>query len=139
MQTMTIEAELLDQMLTLLLQSSRRLNDLEATSYYTHVIPSNSEMCMQIDQVYQGYLVTVLQNKGHNMGPPTIHRGTTMLEQVLKMEESLAHKNGLTAMWPVVKAALATMTSKDTELEEAQSIIGHCKISTMFENKNTKL
>ena len=31
------------------------------------------------------------------------------------------------------------VVSKDTELEEAQSIIGHCKISTMFENKNTKL
>jgi hypothetical protein len=139
MKTVTIEAELLDYILTLVLQSSRRLNDLEATSYYTHVIPSNSEMCMQIDQVYQGYLVTVLQNKGHNMGPPTIHRGTTMLEQVLKMEESLAAKIGLTAMWPVVKADLATMTSKDTELEEAQSIIGHCKISTMFDNKNTKL
>ena len=36
MQTVTIQAELLDHILTLLLQSSRRLNDLEATSYYTH-------------------------------------------------------------------------------------------------------
>ena len=111
MQTVTIEAELLDQILTLLVQSFRRLNDLEATSYYTHVIPSNSDMCMQIDQVYQGYLVTVLQNKEHDMGPPAIHRGTTILKEVLKMEESLVTKNGLVAMWPVVKAALATMTS----------------------------
>ena len=55
------------------------------------------------------------------------------------MEESLAHKDGLKAMWPVVKAALETMQDDDTELDEAQSIIGHCKISTMFEKSNTKL
>jgi len=139
MQTVTIEAELLDQILTLLLQSSRRLNDLEATSYYTHVIPSSSEMCVQIDQVYQGYLVAALKDKGHNMGPPTIHRGLALLQQVMKMEESLAHKDGLKAMWPVVKAALETMQDDDTELDDAQSIIGHCKISTMFEKANTKL
>jgi len=139
MQTVTIEAELLDQILTLLLQSSRRLNDLEATSYYTHVIPSSSEMCVQIDQVYQGYLVTAQKDKGHNMGPPTIHRGLALLQQVIKLEESLAHKDGLKAMWPVVKAALETMQDDDTELDEAQSIIGHCKISTMFEKVNTKL
>ena len=139
MQTVTIEAELLDQILTLLLQSSRRLNDLEATSYYTHVIPSSSEMCVQIDQVYQGYLVAALKDKGHNMGPPTIHRGLALLQQVIKMEESLAHKDGLKAMWPVVKAALETMQDDDTELDDAQSIIGHCKISTMFDKANTKL
>ena len=139
MKSVVIEADLLDHMLTLLLQSSRRLNDLEATNYYTHVIPSKSDMCMQIDQVYQGYLVTVQQNKEHNLGPPTIHRGIAMLRQVLKMEESMVAKTGLKAMWPVAQAALSTMTSEDTELEEAASIIGHCKISTMFDNKNTKL
>ncbi len=139
MQTVTIEAELLNQILTLLLQSSRRLNDLEATSYYTHVIPSNSEMCMQIDQVYQGYLVTAQKDKGHNMGPPTIHRGLALLQQVLKMEESLAHKDGLKAMWPVVKAALDEFKFEGTELSEAQSIVGHCKISTMYERSNTRL
>jgi len=63
MKNVVIEAELLDHMLTLLLQSSRRLNDLEATNYYTHVIPTKSDMCMEIDKVYQGYLVTVQKNK----------------------------------------------------------------------------
>ena len=62
-----------------------------------------------------------------------------MLRQVLKMEESMVAKTGLKAMWPVAQAALNTMTSEDTELEEAASIIGHCKTSTMFDNKNTKL
>jgi hypothetical protein len=139
MQTVTIQAELMDHILTLLLQSSRRLNDLEATSYYTHMIPSSSEMCAQIDKVYQGYLVTALEDKGHNMGPPTIHRGIALLQQVMKMEQSLAQKDGLKAMWPVVKAALENIQDDDTELDEAQSIIGHCKISTMFDKANTKL
>jgi len=35
MKTVTVEAELLDYILTLVLQSSRRLKDLEAASYYT--------------------------------------------------------------------------------------------------------
>jgi hypothetical protein len=139
MQTVTIQAELLDHILTLLLQSSRRLNDLEATSYYTHMIPSSSEMCMRIDKVYQGYLVTAQEDREHNMGPPTIHRGIALLEQVMKMEESLAKKDGLKAMWPVVKAALEELKLEGTELSEAQSIIGHCKISTMFDKANTKL
>ena len=139
MKNVVIEAELLDHMLTLLLQSSRRLNNLEATNYYTHVIPTKSDMCMEIDKVYQGYLVTVQKNKEHNLGPPTIHRGIAVLRQVLKKEESMAEKTGLKAMWPVAKAALNTMTNENTELEEAASIIGHCKVSTMFDNKNTKL
>jgi hypothetical protein len=92
-------------------------------------------MCVQIDQVYQGYLVTAQKDKGHNMGPPTIHRGFALLQQVMKMEQSLAQKDGLKAMWPVVKAALETIQDDDTELDEAQSIIGHCKISTMFDKQ----
>ena len=139
MQTVTLEAELLDQILTLLLQSSRRLNDSEATSYYTHMIPSSSEMCVELDQVYQGYLVAAQKDKGHNMGPPTIHRGLALLQQVMKMEQSLAQKDGLKAMWPVVKAALETIQDDGTELDEAQSIIGHCKTCTMFDKANTKL
>ena len=139
MHTVTLEAEMLDHILTLLLQSSRRLNDLEATSYYTHMIPSSSEMCMRIDKVYQGYLVTAQEDREHNMGPPTIHRGIALLEQVMKMEESLQKKDGPKAMWPVVKAALDELKLEETELSEAQSIVGHCKISTMYERSNTRL
>ena len=139
MQTVTIQAELMDHILTLLLQSSRRLNDLEATSYYTHMIPTSSEMCMRIDKVYQGYLVTAQEDREHNMGPPTIHRGIALLEQVMKMEESLQKKDGLKAMWPVVKTALDELKREETELSEAQSIVGHCKISTMYERSNTRL
>ena len=92
MKNVVIEAELLDHMLPLLLQSSRRLNDLEATNYYTHVIPTKSDMCMEIDKVYQGYLVTVQKNKEHNLGPPTIHRGMAVLRQVLLKQESMQEK-----------------------------------------------
>jgi len=139
MHTVTLEAEMLDHILTLLLQSSRRLNDLEATNYYTHMIPTSSEMCMHIDQVYQGYLVTAQENKEHTMGPPAIHRGIALLRQVMKMEESLQKKDGLKVMWPVVKAALDELTQPEGELSDAQSIVGHCKISTMYERSNTRL
>jgi hypothetical protein len=139
MKNVVIEAELLDHMLTLLLQSSRRLNDLEATNYYTHMIPTSSEMCMHIDQVYQGYLVTAQGNKEHTMGPPAIHRGIALLRQVMNWEESLQKKDGLKVMWPVVKAALDELTRDETELGDAQSIVGHCKISTMYERSNTRL
>ncbi len=134
MQTVTIEAELLDQMLTLLLQSSRRLNDLEATSYYTHMIPTSSEMCMRIDQVYQGYLVTAQENK-----PPAIHRGIALLRQVMNWEESFQKKDGLKVMWPVVKAALDELSLEETDLSESQSIVGHCKISQMYDKTRTRL
>ena len=50
-----VEGTLLDYMLTLLLQSSTRLRDLEATNYYTHVIPTISPMFKAPDKVYQGY------------------------------------------------------------------------------------
>jgi len=139
MKNVVIEAELLDHMLTLLLQSSRRLNDLEATNYYTHVIPTKSAMCMEIDKVYQGYLVTVQKDKDHNLGPPTIHRGLAALKQVLLNQESMQEKTGLKAMWPVVLSALNEMNSEDMDIEEAANIIGHCKINTMFDKDNTKL
>jgi hypothetical protein len=65
-----VQAETLDLLLTLALQSSRRLNDLEATSYYTHTIPTASDMCQYIEEKYQGYLVATQKSKDHNMGPP---------------------------------------------------------------------
>jgi hypothetical protein len=139
MKNVVIKAELLDHMLTLLLQSSRRLNDSEATNYYTHVIPTKSDMCMEIDKVYQGCLVTVQKNKEHNLGPPTIHRGMAVLRQVLLKQESMQEKTGLKAMWPVVLSALNAMNSEDMDIEEAANIIGHCKINTMFDKENTKL
>jgi hypothetical protein len=139
MKSVVIEADLLDHMLTLLLQSSRRLNDLEATNYYTHVIPTKSDMCMEIDKVYQGYLVTVQKNKEHNLGPPTIHRGMALLKQVLLNQESMQENTGLKAMWPVVLSALNAMNSEDMDIAEAAKIIGHCKINTMFDKENTKL
>ena len=47
---------LLDYMLTLLLQCSTRLRDLEAINYYTHVIPTTSNIYKVLEETYQAYL-----------------------------------------------------------------------------------
>ena len=86
---------LLDYMLMLLLQTSTRLKDLEATTYYTHVIPAQSALYKALEDVYQGYLYTAAQNKDHNMGPKGIHRGKALLDHVVEAEEDLKEKTGL--------------------------------------------
>jgi hypothetical protein len=134
-----VQAETLDLLLTLALQSSRRLNDLEATSYYTHTIPTASDMCLHIEEKYQGYLVATQKNKDHNMGPPSIHRGIALLKQIMDHKESLLEKSGLSAMWPVVQAALDELSLEETELSESQSIVGHCKIAQMYDKTRTRL
>jgi hypothetical protein len=134
-----VQTETLDLLLTLALQSSRRLNDLEATSYYTHTIPTASDMCLYIEEKYQGYLVAAQKDKDHNMGPPAIHRGIALLKQIMDFKESLQDKSGLTAMWPVVQAALDELRLEETDLCEAQSIVGHCKIALMYDRSCTRL
>ena len=134
-----VQTETLDLLLTLALQSSRRLNDLEATSYYTHTIPTASDMCLYIEEKYQGYLVATQKSKDHNMGPPSIHRGIALLKQIMDHKESLMEKSGLSAMWPVVQAALDELSLEETELSESQSIVGHCKIAQMYDKSRTRL
>jgi len=133
-----VEGQLLDYMLTLLLQCSTRLRDLEATNYYTHVIPTNSLMFKTLDDVYQGYLY-MQENKEHTLGPPMIHRGIAMLEQVLKAQEGLKEKEGLKDMWPVVAKAVPEIKASDMDIEGAASIIGHCKVYSMHDKTNSKL
>ena len=53
-------------------------------------------------------------------------------------EESMEKTDGK-AMWPVVKAAPDELTLPEGDLSEAQSIVGHCKISTMYDRSNTRL
>ena len=135
-----VTAETLDLLLTLGLQSSRRLNDLEATSYYTHTIPTSSDMCQYIEDKYQGYLVATQANpKDHNMGPPSIHRGIALLKQIMDWKEFLKEKGGLSAMWPVVQEALDELKREETDLSESQSIVGHCKIVPMYDKTRTRL
>ena len=135
-----VQAETLDLLLTLALQSSRRLNDLEATSYYTHTIPTSSDMCQYIEDKYQGYLVVTQANpKDHNMGPPSIHRGIALLKQIMDHKEMLKEKGGLSAMWPVVQEALDELKLEETDLSESQSIVGHCKIVPMYDKSRTRL
>ena len=135
-----VTAETLDHLLTLALQSSRRLNDLEATSYYTHTIPTASDMCQYIEDKYQGYLVaTQAKPKDHNMGPPSIHRGIALLKQIMDHKEMLKEKGGLSAMWPVVQEALDELKLEETDLSESQSIVGHCKIVPMYDKSRTRL
>jgi hypothetical protein len=135
-----VTAETLDLLLTLGLQSSRRLNDLEATSYYTHTIPTSSEMCLHIEDKYQGYLVKTQANpRDHNMGPPSIHRGIALLKQIMDWKELLKEKGGLSAMWPVVQEALDELKREETDLSESQSIVCHCKIVPMYDKTRTRL
>ena len=135
-----VSAEILDLLLTQGLQSSRRLNDLEATSYYTHNIPTSSEMCLHIEDKYQGYLAKAQANpKGHNLGPPSIHRGIALLKQVMDWKEELKEKDGLAHMWPVVQKALDELKLEETDLSDSQSIVGHCKIAPMFDKERTRL
>jgi hypothetical protein len=138
--TAVVSVEILDLLLTQGLQSSRRLNDLEATSYYTHNIPTNSEMCMHIEDKYQGYLAKAQANpKGHNLGPPSIHRGIALLKIVMDWKEDLKDKDGLAHMWPVVQKALDELKMEETDLSDSQSIVGHCKIAPMFDKERTRL
>ena len=138
--SVVVTAEILDLLLTQGLQSSRRLNDLEATSYYTHNIPTSSEMCLHIEDKYQGYLAKAQANpKGHNLGPPSIHRGIALLKQVMDWKEELKEKDGLAHMWPVVQEALDELKRDDTYLSDAQCIVGHCKIVPMFDKERTRL
>jgi hypothetical protein len=123
-----VEGTLLDYMLTLLLQSSTRLRDLEATNYYTHVIPTKSPMFKALDEVYQGYLCTVSQDKDHNLGPPMNHRGVTMLKQVLLAQESIQEKDGLKAMWPVVQNVPSSNT-KTWKLKAQQILLDTAKFT----------
>jgi hypothetical protein len=138
-QAVTLQTETLDLLLTLALQSSRRLNDLEATNYYTHTIPTASDMCLYIDQKYQAYLVVAQKDKDHTMGPPAIHRGIALLKKIMECKEQLEDKNGLNAMWPLVQAALNELADPDGDLCEAQSIVGHCKIAHMYDKSCTRL
>ena len=114
-------------------------NDLEATNYYTHTIPTASDMCLYIEEKYQGYLVAAQKDKDHNMGPPAIHRGIALLKQIMECKAQLEDRNGLSAMWPVVQAALDELTNPEGDLCEAQSIVGHCKIALMFDKSCTRL
>ena len=138
-QAVTLQTETLDLLLTLALQSSRRLNDLEATNFYTHTIPTASDMCLYIDQKYQAYLVVAQKDRDHIMGPPAIHRGMALLKKIMEWKEQLADKNGLDAMWPLVQAALKELEDPDGDLCEAQSIVGHCKIALMYDKSCTRL
>jgi hypothetical protein len=134
-----VEGAVLDYMLTLLLQSSRRLSDLEATSYYTHVIPTNSQMYTALDEVYQAYLYTVSQDADHTMGPPMNHRGMAMLKQVLLAQESLKEKDGLKDLWPVVQNVVDQFEAEDMDIEGIANIIGHCKVYPMHDRTKSKL
>jgi hypothetical protein len=138
--TAVVSVELLDLLLTQGLQSSRRLSDLEATSYYSHNIPTNSIMCTHIEDTYQGYLAKAKANpKEHNLGPPSIHRGIALLKVVMDWKDHLKAKDGLTHMWPVVQKALEELRMEETDLSDSQEIVGHCKIVPMFDKARTRL
>ena len=96
------EGSFLDYMLTLLLQYSTRLRDLEAINYYTHVIQAQSNIYKCPEETYHCCFLTVSQNKEHNLGQPMIHRGKVLLDQVAAGEETPKGKEGLKAVWPVV-------------------------------------
>jgi hypothetical protein len=97
-------------------------------------------MCQHIEDKYQGYLVKTQANpKDHNMGPPSIHRGIALLKQIMDWKEMLKEKGGLSAMWPVVQEALDELKREETDLSESQSIVGHCKIVTMYDKTRTRL
>jgi len=134
-----VEGAVLDYMLTLLLKSSRRLSDLEATSYYTHVIPTNSPMYTALDNIYQSHLYTVSLDADHTMGPPMNHRGMEMLKQVLQAKESLSDKDGLKDLWPVVQNVVDQFEAEDMDIEGIANIIGHCKVYPMHDRTKAKL
>ena len=107
------EGTILDYTLTLQLQCSTRLRDSEAIKYYTHVLPTQSTMYKAMERTYQGYFYIVSQNKNHKLGPPMIHRGKTLLDHEVAGEVALKEKEGLKAMWPVVKEVVAEVASLD--------------------------
>ncbi len=62
----------MEYMLMLLLQTSRRLADLESTTYYTHFLPVAHPLHAQMEETYQSYLHAVQENKEHKLGPPPL-------------------------------------------------------------------
>ena len=130
---------LLDYMLTLLLQCSTRLRVLEAISYYKHVSPTESNKYKTLEEAYQGYLYTVSQNKEHNMGPPMIHRGKALLDQVVVAEEALKEKEGLKVMWPVVRKVRDELNTTNMDIDEAANIFGHRKMYSMYDKTFVRL
>ena len=128
-----------DYMLTLLLQCPPRLRDLEAINYYTHVVPTQAPIYKALDEIYQGSLYTVSQNKEHKLGPPMIHRGKALLDQVVGAEEALKEKENLKAMWPVVREVLESLNNETMDIDEAANIIGHCKMYAMYDKSLVRL
>ena len=84
----------MEYMLMLLLQTSRRLADLESTTYYTHFLPVAHPLHAQMEETYQSYLHAVQENKEHKLGPPTTHRYKAILEFIAK-QAPLKSKDGL--------------------------------------------
>ena len=129
-----------EYMLMLLLQTSRRLADLESTTYYTHMLPVSNPLYTKLENTYQSYLHAVQQNKDHLLGPPMIHRYLAMLEYLVG-EESLKTKPGLAPL-------LATASEFVTALKENQSFadldvvvdaFGHCKIHKAYDKQVVKI
>ena len=133
------EGSLQNHMLTLLLQCSTRLRDLEAINFYTHVIPASSTLYKELEKTYQGYLYTASQTKQHGLGPPMIHRGKTLLDQVLLGQEALKEKEGLKPLWPIVLESRNIIIADDMNVDEAANMIGHCKMYVMYDKSFFKL
>ena len=83
--------------------------------------------------------LTVSQTKQHGLGPPMIHRGKTLLDQVLLGQEALKEKEGLKPLWPIVLESRNIIIADDMNVDEAANMIGHCKMYAMYDKSFVKL
>ncbi len=100
----------MEYMLMLLLQTSRRLADLESTTYYTHFQPVAHPLHAQMEETRQSYLHAVQENKEHKLGPPMIHRNKVMLEFIAN-HEPLKSNEGLAPLFASVEGFLNDLKS----------------------------
>ena len=129
-----------EYMLMLLLQNSRRLADLQSTTYYTHMLPTDSPLYRKLNDTYQSYLHAVQQSKDHQLGPPMIHRYTALLE-FLSTEETLRAKSGLAPLMATLDSFLNELKNNPTftEIESVVDAYGHCKIHKAYDQSVVKI
>ena len=123
--------------LMLLLSVSNRLKDLEACSYYTHFLPTESDLFQAQNQSIQAYMALVQEEgKEHTRGPPYIHVARATLTYLAASEE-LKAKSGMAPIVIVIEAYLKEFEAMP--LDEAGDDIGHMRIVKAYDNNFKKM
>ena len=76
------------------------------------------------------------QNEDHKLGPPSIHLGKTILEEI-SSHEGLREKEGLRPLLESVNNFLQEL--KDMDMHDCATDIGHCKFVRMYDRQYVKL